>query len=161
MNEENMGSNNVGTTEYPQNSGVNKKFPKIAVIIAVMCAICCIVYIGYNEYHKMQQIDHLYTLLTSRNWERIEQSENGDSYYRLQLDFSDNDVDYNFKSFYLSEKISTYDYQILNGKTIIFTSDYGYEQEIIVTFNDEETMMTFTPALTSSENEENWFFHND
>lgn len=157
MKEENAGNNNGGTMEYPNFLGGGIKFLKIGFTVMVIAIVCVIAVSLYNENEKNQQIGELRTILMTNNWERPEMTDSGSSTYYLKLDFSNNMVDCKFDSVFISEELSTYSYEILDGETILFTSDYGNDQEITVTFNEDQTMMTFNPALISSDFVENWY----
>lgn len=86
-----------------------------------------------------------------RDWSRVEY--NDGVYYTLILDFSEDEIEYNFDSTYIDRQIATYEYEVISGDTIE-VENFG---EIKITFNDDETMMTFTPSLTDTEYSQNWF----
>lgn len=89
-----------------------------------------------------------------RDWFTVE-SDNG-SYYTLELDFSDDVIEYNFESAYswLNTQISTVEYKIVSGNKIKILD---YNQIVEIKFNDDKTMMTCTPAITSTDLTEFWF----
>ena len=84
------------------------------------------------------------------DWSRIESEDS--LYYNLVLDFSYSTITYDFESTYYDTNLNTYTYEIVSGDQIevdgiVYT----------IEFNDELTMMTITPALTSTASYENWF----
>lgn len=86
-----------------------------------------------------------------RDWSRVES--NDGTYYTLILDFDEDEIEYNFDSTYVDRTIATYDYEVISGDTIR-VEGFG---EVKVKFNDDETMMTFTPSITDTEPSQNWF----
>ena len=91
-----------------------------------------------------------------RDWSRTESSDG--SFYTLELDFSEEQIDYNFSSSFafLDSTLATYDYEVVSPNKIVV--DYGIsEVEIKVEFDDEKEMMIFTPALTSTDSSEYWY----
>ena len=88
-----------------------------------------------------------------RDWQRVES--NDGTYYTLVLDFSTSDIDYNFKSTYVNETIKTYTYTVIGSNKIMVNGN-----TYTIKVNDAKTMMTITPALTSTDSSENWFNFN-
>ncbi len=88
-----------------------------------------------------------------RDWSNVEKS-SGSSYYTLRLDFSDDEIEYTFESQYINRTIATYDYEIVSKDTIKIENR---NEEYTIEFNDNKTMMTITPALTSTDSKEYWF----
>lgn len=88
-----------------------------------------------------------------RDWTRVETGDSG-STYELELDFSKDKIEYNFISGYswLNSTIADYEYKVISPSKIKI-KDKTYKIE----FNDDKTMMTITPALTSTDDSENWF----
>ena len=117
------------------------------IIILVIIGVCGYIYISKQKTKE----------LLLRDWERVEVGET-DTYYTLELDFSDDTIKYNFHSFYawLDTTIAEFDYKIISANKLEIDNDI-YEIE----FNDDNTMMTITPSLTDSELSENWFYHED
>lgn len=122
----------------------------IAIIAA--CAVLVVgVWLIVNQARKANLREQL-----MRDWSRVENS-NG-TYYTLELDFSDDSIEYNFDSYFIDRTIETYSYEVISGNRIrIDDRDTLYTIE----FNDDKTMMTITPAITSSDASENWFHHDD
>lgn len=87
-----------------------------------------------------------------RDWSRVEST--GSTYYYLRLDFDGDEVDYSFDGTYVDEELASYDYEVIS-KNKIYIEDL--DKTITVEFNDEKSMMTFTPSLTDGEPSENWF----
>ncbi len=134
-----------------------KKVSPIPIIAAVLAVLLLIgaafiirTIVVNNAKEELQS-----TLL--KDWSRIESGDSG-SLYRLELDFSYDTIEYIFDGSFFVREICTYDYEILSGKTIRVND---YDTVYTIKFNDDRTMMTITPALTSSDASENWFCHDD
>ena len=91
-----------------------------------------------------------------RDWSRVE-SGNG-TYYTLELDFSEDEIEYNFDSFYYDANIANCDYEVVSGNQIRVN---GGAELYTIEFNSDRTMMTITPALTSTASSEHWFHFED
>ena len=92
-----------------------------------------------------------------RDWEKVE-GDNG-SYILCILDFSDDEIEYRVETGYrwMDTTIATYEYKVVSGNKIK-VNRFGNDWETVeVEFNDDKTMMTVTPALTSVDDEEQWF----
>jgi predicted nucleic acid-binding Zn ribbon protein len=89
-----------------------------------------------------------------RDWSRVEIE--GSSYYTLELDFSEDEIEYNFDGYYFNSNIATYEYEIVSANQFRVE---GSDEIYTVEFNDDRTMMTIKPALTSSGYSEYWFHH--
>lgn len=149
-----------GASEVPAESefvaqpeAPKKNFKKLIVIgAAVLTAIIAIIVaiilissaVGKANLHKQ---------LKNKDWQRVESSDG--VYYYLELDFGENDIEYIFDSTYLTDTIAEYDYKVVGAKKIKVL-DHG--RTYTITFNDEKTMMTITPALTSTDSSENFFW---
>lgn len=132
----------------PQPKTITKN--KIIVLVAVcLIAILCVFLIIniINESGKASLKKEL-----MRDWDRTEFEDN--IFYTLELDFSDDEVEYNFNSTYVDDTIATYKYSVISKNKIkIDDRDIIYTVE----FNDDKTLMTITPALTSTDSFEHWF----
>lgn len=124
---------------------------KTVAIIAVCLVAVLGVWVLINEIGKANLKKEL-----MRDWETVEVD--GGSYYSLELDFSDDEIEYNFESFYIDDTIATYKYTVISGNQ--FKVD-GRDTVYTVEFNDDKTMMTITPALTSTDASEYWFHFDD
>lgn len=133
----------------PQSKMTAKK--KIIVIVAVCLIAILGVFFIINEIGKANFKKQL-----MRDWQSVEVE--GTTYYTRELDFSDDEIEYNFDSFYVDDTIATYNYSVISrNKFKIDDEDTIYTVE----FNDDKTMMTITPALTSADSSENWFHFDD
>lgn len=122
---------------------------KTLAIVAVCIVFALGVWIIISQISKSNLHKEL-----MRDWSRVESS--GGSYYTLELDFSEDEIEYIFDSFFYDDTIATFDYKVISGNQIkIDARDTIYTIE----FNDDKTMMTITPALTSADSSENWFHH--
>ncbi len=131
-----------------------KKFPFAVVIpiviflaVAVVAAIFITNSVGKNSLH-----DEL-----MRDWSRTEVD--NDSYFTLELDFSEDECEYKFESYFFDETLSTFDYEIVSPDTVIFYYDGNHSngKEVTIEFDDEKEMMTMTPAITSTDSCEYWY----
>jgi hypothetical protein len=124
-------------------------FKKLAFIIPVCIVLVaaiafCAYWFGGKAALKKQLL---------KDWYYADETSYGTS-YMLELDFSDDSVEYNFVSVYITQTIATLDYKVFapNKKS------YGpYDRVITISFNSDKTMMTFTPAMTSTDSSEYWF----
>ena len=90
------------TTETQLQPQVNTTRKKKIVAIIVVCLVAVLgVGLLINEIGKANLKKEL-----MRDWETIEID--GSSYYTLELDFSDDEIEYNFVSFYIDDTIATY-----------------------------------------------------
>lgn len=121
---------------------------KKVVIFITIGIIMLISIIGYY-YIQRQRLK----IILLEDWERVEKGSTG-TYYTLELDFSEDTIEYNFHSGYswLDSTIAEYEYKIINSHQLEIDSDI-YD----IRFNEEKTMMTITPSLTDSASNENWF----
>ncbi len=117
-----------------------------AGILALIIVIVSAFLISGNMGKKKLQKELL------KDWERVENS--GKTYYTLVLDFDDDEIDYLFDSTYVDKEIASYDYKVVSSDEIYVEE---LRKTIKIKFNKDKTMMTFTPALTSTEKSENWF----
>lgn len=142
---------NCGASVLKENSSQpalrkNKK-TKLIVIVALCLVVSLCVGVISNQVGKSNLKKQLL-----RDWERVESNEG--TYYTLKLDFSEDKIVYKFDSFYYDTTISTYNYTIISKNE--FQID-GRSAVYRVKFNEKKTMMTITPALTSTDSSENWF----
>lgn len=92
-----------------------------------------------------------------RDWEKVEGDDG--SYILCILDFSDDEIEYRVETGYrwMDTTIATYEYKVVSGNKIK-VNRFGNDWETVeIEFNDDKTMMTVTPALTSVDDEEQWF----
>lgn len=92
-----------------------------------------------------------------RDWAKVEGDDG--AYILCVLDFSDDEIEYRLETGYawMDTTVATYDYKVVSGNKIKVLR-YGDDWETItVEFNDDKTMMTVKPALTSIEDKEYWF----
>lgn len=92
-----------------------------------------------------------------RDWQTVE-GEDG-SYILCILDFSEDEIEYKLETGYawMDMTVDTYDYKVISGNKIKVNM-YGDDWETVtVEFNEDKTMMTVSPALTSVDDEEQWF----
>lgn len=132
------------------NNKINISFikNKLFVIPCILIIIAIVIYIVIFNIGKSSLSNNLL-----RDWTRVETGDNG-SMYELELDFSIDKIEYNFISGYswLNSTIADYEYKIVSPSKIKI-KDKTYKIE----FNEDKTMMTITPALTSTDDSENWF----
>lgn len=129
-----------------------KKIPKKKIGIAIGIVLM-IIMVGFII--NAVQASNLKKELM-RDWQNIE-GEDG-SYILCILDFSEDKIKYRIETGYswMDTTIGTYEYKVVNGNTIK-VKQYGEWEKVTVKFNDDKTMMTVTPALTSVDEKEQWF----
>lgn len=90
-----------------------------------------------------------------KDWSRVETGDSG-NLYKVELDFSKDKIDYNFISSYafLNSTLTTFEYKVVSPSKIKI-KDKTYKIE----FNEDKTMMTITPALTSTDDSEDWYYN--
>lgn len=123
-----------------------KKSIIIAITTVVIIAVAILVIQAVGKSNLKKQL--------LRDWSTVEVSDG--SYYTLELDFSENEIEYNFGSAYswLNSTISTMEYKVISPSKI---KVLDYDRVIEIEFNDDKTMMTCTPAITSTDISETWF----
>ncbi len=92
-----------------------------------------------------------------RDWQTVE-GEDGVYILRV-LDFSEDEIEYKLETAYawLNRNVATYEYKVIRGSKMK-VKIYGDNWETVtVEFNDDKTMMTVSPALTSGDAEERWY----
>ena len=139
-------------------NAISKKKSKplwIIAIIGVFIITGIVVSVILAKEHKKAELHEL----LMKDWSRVEI--NGDSVFKVALDFSDDEIDYVFKSYYFDRTIATYKYKILSENTIEVERESGSKQVVSIEFNEEKDMMIFTPSITSLDSSENWFYHTD
>lgn len=121
---------------------------KLFIIPCVVIIVAFIIYLIIFNIGKSNLSSNLLS-----DWYRVETRDSG-SIYKLELDFSKDKIEYNFISGYswLNSTIADYDYKIISPSKIKI-KDKTYKIE----FNEDKTMMTITPALTSADSSEDWF----
>ncbi|MBP3372700.1 MAG: zinc ribbon domain-containing protein [Clostridia bacterium] len=136
----------------PAPEASKKKSKKVLLIvgIAVLALILAITAIAVGA--KLGGKSRLERMLLE-DWSRVEND--GDLYFELVLDFEEGYVDYLFESAYLNDTIATLNYEVISGNEIM-VPEHG-NAVYTITFNDDQTMMTITPAMTSTEPFEYWF----
>lgn len=123
--------------------------------IVIIASICVIIIASLWLISIQSAKDSLQKQL-KRDWSRVESE--GGTYYTLELDFSEDEIEYNFDSFYFDSNIANYKYEVVSGNQIRID---GESELYTIEFNSDKTMMTITPALTSSDSSEHWFHFED
>ncbi len=79
------------------------------------------------------------------------------------LDFSDDEVEYRLETGYswMDTTLGTYDYKIVSRNKIKIKMYGDKYNTYTIEFNDDRNMITVTPAITSTDSEENWFNFDD
>ncbi len=76
------------------------------------------------------------------------------------LEFSDDEVEYRLETGYvwMDTTLFTEEYKVFSGNKIkvqMFGDDW---ETYTIEFNDEKTVMTISPAMTSTDDSENWYY---
>lgn len=142
---------------YPDGMGrmaapVVRRSPVKTVIIAVavVAILAVIAGVAFFEVGKANLKREL-----MGEWNVVESGEGG--YYMLELDFSEDTIEYNFLSEYsfLNTTIATLDYRVVAPNKIRI-KEYG-DNPITISFNDDKSMMIVSPAITDTKSVEYWF----
>ncbi len=132
----------------PETPAKKKDSNKKAIIIAAVCVafviVCGLIISQVGKASLKKEL--------MRDWSRVES--NDGSYYTLELDFSEDEIEYDFNSSYFDKNIYTYEYKVVSRNKIKIED---YDEVFEIEFNDDKTMMIVTPAITSSDSSENWF----
>lgn len=129
--------------------------PELSRLSAARRYIMVLILIGFAFYYGFQFMgkETLKNQLL-KDWQTTS-IENGLLFTSI-LDFRVAEVDYNFKSLLSEGNIARMDYRIVSPHEIDVDQSgtfYTYQIE----FNEEKTMMTITPGLTSGEEFERWY----
>ncbi|MDE6252415.1 MAG: zinc ribbon domain-containing protein [Lachnospiraceae bacterium] len=137
------------TVKDLKSSGKNRRKISTGVVAVVVVAL---VWFGVNAV----QISNLKKELM-RDWERVEGDE--DAHILCILDFSEDEIEYKLETGYswMDMTASTYKYKVISGNKMK-VNIYGDKWETVtVEFDEDKTMMTVSPALTSVDDKEYWF----
>lgn len=90
-----------------------------------------------------------------RDWYKVEGEES--SAILCVLDFSDKEVEYRLETGYswLDTSIANYEYKVIS-KNKVKIKQYGKWKTITVKFNDDKSVMSVSPAITSNDYTEIW-----
>ena len=138
--------------EYAAPEAPKKKKGKVFLIIGIIALALILLLTVSCAATKLGGKSRLERMLLE-DWSRVEND--GDLYFELVLDFEEGYVDYLFESAYLNDTIATLQYEVISGNEIR-VPEHG-DRVYTITFNDDKSMMTITPALTSTEPFEYWF----
>ena len=121
----------------------------ILLFAAVVCVAALLITFGVQASQRAKLQEELL-----RGWSRVEQDD--DTYYELELDFSEDSVDYNFHSKFawLDTTIITLEYKVISGNRIKILD---YDKEFQIEFNEDRTCFKVTPSLTNSDAYEFWY----
>ncbi len=131
---------------------VVRRSPVKAIIIAV-AAVVVLAVIATVTFLEVGKANLKRELMGE--WSTVESGEGG--YYMLELDFSEDTIEYNFLSEYsfLNTTIATLDYRVVAPNKIKI-KEYG-DDPITISFNDDKSMMIVSPAITDTKSVEYWF----
>ena len=119
----------------------------IIVIVAILCiSVIVVTWLLIDQSGKANLQKQFL-----RDWENVE-VEDG-ACYTLVLDFSEDEIEYRFESVFYDTEIATYKYNII--------SKNQFKINKRDTVNNDKSMMTITPALTSTDSSEDWFCFED
>ena len=136
------------TSKAPKFFEKNKK----KIIIGVVAVVAILVILSVVN---SVQVSNLEKEL-KRGWYKVEGE--GSASILCILDFSDDEVEYRLETGYtwMNTTVATYDYKVISGNKVKVLR-YGDDWETItVEFNDDKTVMTVSPALTSVDKTEIW-----
>ncbi len=146
-----VGENSSGTGYVSKTPNFFQKNKKIILggVIAVAAVVAILFIVNAVQAANLKKE-------LKRDWSRVE-GEKG-SYILCILDFSDDEITYRVETSYawMNTTLATFDYKVVSGNKIK-VSRYGDEwKTITVKFNDDKTVMTVSPALTSVDKIEIW-----
>lgn len=128
------------------------KKPRRKLLLIISLIVLGVAVIGTAVYYIVFSMNcNLLHQQLQLDWSRVEEGDTG-SYYTLVLDFSEDKIKYNFESYFLNKNISTMKYEVVAPDQIKVNG-----QTHTVTFSKDKTVMTVTPALTSTDSSESWF----
>lgn len=109
-------------------------------VIGIAIAIGIYIYgYGYNDFK---------TELQDNDWGNVDY--NDGSYYKRELSFSENKIDYRFEAWIINTRIHEFNYKIIAPGVISADGDI-YKIKI------DDDVMEISPALTSADSSELWF----
>lgn len=128
---------------------LNKYKRKIVIGICGIVGIFVICFIVHSI-----QVSNLKKELL-RDWYKVEGE--GSSAIICVLDFSDKKVEYKLETGYswMDTSVATYEYKVIS-KNRVKIKQYGEWETITVKFNDDKSVMTVSPAITSIDDTEIW-----
>lgn len=140
---------NSGNMLNMQMSNKANKTKKLWIFLLLIPIAALVIFLIIFNIGKM----NLKNLLL-KDWSRVEGE--GSSLYVLELDFSNNEFDYNFKGIFTKDTIATFQYKVISPNSIKIN---GRNEVYKIEFNKDKTMMTVKPAITSTDSFEYWFYH--
>lgn len=139
------------TYAEPEPAPKRKKTLLIAICaVAAACLVGVCILLGVQSAQKNKLHEEL-----MRGWSRVEEGDSG-TYFRLELDFDEDSVDYNFYSgiAWLDTTLATFDYKVISGNKIKLLD---YDRVFEIEFNEEHTCFQITPSLTDANSSEFWY----
>ena len=133
------------SSDNPNKKKMSKNMLLILSVVAVLSVIIMVVFgIQKNNLKKELQKDWLDT----------------DGTILKVLEFSDDEVEYRLETGYgwLDTTLFTEKYKVVSGNKIkvqIFGENW---ETYAIEFNDDKTVMTISPAMTSTDESENWYY---
>ena len=147
------GQEPVQSSDYlePESAPKRKKTLLIAICaVAAACLVGVCILLGVQSAQKSKLHEELL-----RGWSRVEEGDSG-TYFRLELDFGEDSVDYNFYSgiAWLDTTLATFDYKVVSGNKIKIID---YDKVFEIEFNEDRTCFQITPSLTDTKSSEFWY----
>lgn len=138
-----IGDVNAGEPKYEKAPKKSKNKWTVMAIVAVV--VIAVVFFAIQAVGKSNLKKQLL-----RDWQTV------DSTLLLELDFSDDEIEYNAYTGYkwLDTTIFTMEYKVISPNKIKILD---YDKVIEIEFNDDKTMMICIPAITSTDSIEYWF----
>lgn len=136
-------------TKAPSFLEKNKKKIGIGVVAVVAVALIFFIVNAVQASNLKKEL--------MRDWQTVEGDDG--AYILCILDFSEDEIEYKLETGYawMDMTVDTYEYKVISGNKIKVKM-YGDDWETVtVEFNEEKSMMTVSPALTSVDDEEQWF----
>lgn len=141
----------VYASQEPEPAPEKKKTNKKAILIIGICACIVAAFLAINGIGKANLKDAL-----TREWCDLDGS------IIKVLDISSDEIEYRLETgvSWLDTTLATYTWKPV-GHNKIKISRFGSDEETItVEFNDDKTVLTVKPALTSMDDSETWYYIN-
>ena len=89
-----------------------------------------------------------------RDWKALDES------IIKVLDISDDTIDYRLETGYawMDTSVAKYDWKPVSGNQIEITRFGDHKEIFTIEFNKDKTALTISPAITSSDKKETWYY---
>lgn len=130
-----------------------KKIPKrLIMILSISLSIIIIAVISFIVVLEISKANLKKDLV--RDWKALDES------IIKVLDISDDTIDYRLETGYawMDTSVAKYDWKPVSGNQIEITRFGDHKEVFTVEFNKDKTTLTISPAITSSDKKETWYY---